>query len=463
MPQGPDYYVAYKQENLWGPYETEALTYLNDETAYGSKFLESAPMINYYNSLRGSMQAHDAAGRDNWTERADKLMEEHGLIGRKIKRRLRIEEYRAIFQFFYSYTSSIHAHQGDQAIKRDDDVDLMDVSFVSRDVFFREGGSAYIVGKNGSGKTNFMVFLMSRLSELTLNDRPLVIATNVKLYESFSERWGIKSVNALSDVLSVIAEYNLNGEDPLVVLFIDEFDQVLNAWRAMAKETRQMFSLINQIRKLGISIVFTLHFHADINKRHRNDPGMTIFMKGMFLPKDAAGANDAVEYKSMRDVVSCVGVWWQYNTMNLEGIPDMKDYFVSKASTSYTIDVDVEGLLKRIDELPMPKNNSQEEHRKRLVAQGKLIQKFLKDEEERMKVEVAGQKEITMKVRQRVIERLVAFRDAGYEWKEAAEAVQNEWMESEDNRILFEAAFPRGLKKDGARKLVERARERGDI
>ena len=116
-----------------------------------------------------------------------------------------------------------------------------------------------------------------------------VIATNVKFFGDYIDRYHIRIVRTISDIFDVVADIDLKGERRNLYCFIDEFDgaEGQNAWETRGKEAGAAFRVFNQMRKTQeIILVPSIHYPQDVNNRWRESlQGVhCVLNKGKYYP-----------------------------------------------------------------------------------------------------------------------------------------------------------------------------------
>ena len=421
--------------------------------AMGRRYVATNHLISWYRVLEPKMR-ETTYGREVIKE----FMKAAGEVGLFERRTIPSEAFSSLFSIIEGFLYKRNEHVDDWTVKTSDADNARSFDSIDFHYYLKEGGAIYVLGLNGSGKSHLLVAIMKKLAMYRPINRRDIIATNVRLFRNVFDDLGIIQVNRLSEVMREIAKSYIQGQDVRTYLFFDEFDQILNAWRATGHAAANFFSLANQIRKLGISMVLVVHFFRDINVRHREGEFGYIF-KGEYFPGNVKKVEDRQPFVIDSEIKDSAALWYNQKGENIKNIPDVSNYFISSQPTTFVIDFDAEELIYRLHNVPSPRRNTHDEWEEYYVHKGEEIQKFLDEYEERINEELVRVHTNIRAVRGMVVDRAIAYREnPTMTWAMVAKAIEEEFTRDKDDRARFDAAFPRGLSGETLRGLVRRSK-----
>lgn len=184
----------------------------------------------------------------------------------------------------------------------------------------RQGDVIEIFGTMGSGKSNFMVWLMKTGHHYGFN-----VITNIHLFHPFE---GYYEVHSLSETLEKMAELRKKDKNAMTLIMIDEQAAAVgsSSRTATKRETRWSDKFLTIIRKFGASIWRSRQFDSIIKEQKTLT---TIeFHKEKDKIDEAYGKINAGSFAGTE--------------LYFSNIPDEEDEYDTNQMSSYSWDIDME-------------------------------------------------------------------------------------------------------------------------
>jgi len=189
------------------------------------------------------------------------------------------------------------------------------------------GGTVPVVGASGAGKSLFLAGVGWYLAH-----RGCTVITNISYYiDREDECENLFFVETFAEVVKIIGDVRSVDPQAHVVLIFDEFETLVNAWKQTTRLVGDLFVFINQMRKLGVTMIVLLKNERELNTRVRAGTATG----GAVPTRIFVGAygydeySDEVLYYSKKD-----DMWGNALVLKPLGkLPDGRDLFKERAIT----------------------------------------------------------------------------------------------------------------------------------
>jgi len=271
------------------------------------------------------------------------------------------------------------AHVGDHTVNKKDEKTWKTFETFNVKCLIKPGDISYIGGTNGTGKTNFQVCIMLDMA-LRQSDpfTPYTVFTNVGLKKDVFKHFNVIDVANMSQVFRKIAEDYVNDVYAIYLLFVDEWDNTVNSYKAIHRDTKNFMGIFVQIRKLDLGMNCIVHYKSDITHKHRKGNMLCFIQKGSWYPQNMTEMDSAISVGDIKKARRTAAIWWQNQTENITEIPNMAQYFTTKDNTTFKVDFDPAPLFHALGQMD-PINDTPAEIKRHRNEKGRIILDFLDD------------------------------------------------------------------------------------
>jgi len=285
--------------------------------------------------------------------------------------------YEQLLTILNKYTTDMDAHVGDHTVEKKDEKTWME--FKKFDVLctMDVGDISYIGGVNGTGKTNLQVCIMLDLAMRKSDPfTPYKIFTNVGLTKKIFAMYNVIKVSRMSQVFREIAEDYIHDRYFVYLLFLDEWDNTINSYKAISRDTKNFMNIFVQIRKIDLAMNCVVHYFSDITHKHRKGNMLCYIQKGSWYPQNMTGIEDAIQVSDKKKGQRTAAIWWQDGVDNITEIPNMAQYFRTLDNTKFKLDFEPGDLFEELGEMK-PIDDTPKEKQDARHMKGRIILDFL--------------------------------------------------------------------------------------